>query len=637
MRDKMTMRLLSMLLAFAALSACGRDDATPPALSPPMDTPAATTTAATEPPPAARAESAPEPTVPASDENAPGESVASDSASAPESALAPTPMTPESIADALQRADEAMRAGRIEQGEGNALGLYQSVLKADPANAAALAAVDGIVSTLRERIEAALGERRTDDAASLLSVLLRLRPDDAAVTQLTTRVDAGREIDVLLARAGRLIDAGQWLEPADDNAAAVYAEVLQRDAAHPLALSGLARLESAVVAQATAAAEAGDYARSDRLLADAARLRPESGNVQDASTQIVELRQDRAGELLQQAHAAANRGDVARAEQLLGQLEQVSAQSQGIEELRTSIEQARLYGGFAPGQSLTDDLASGGTGPEMVVIPLGSFEMGSPRGETDRKKHEGPQHVVNLKRGFGLGRSEITVAQFRAFVQASGYISSAQQAGRSTIYDERTGSMGERAGVDWQLDHAGRKAEADLPVVHVSWNDAKAYADWLARETGKSYRLPSEAEFEYVQRAGSSARYPWGDAFPSRLVGNLTGDGDRSATKRSWSNAFPDYNDGFWGAAPVRAYPANRYGVHDSDGNVSEWVEDCWHESYSRAPADGSAWVNPGCNKRVIRGASWASAPDQARSAFRISATPNTTNARVGFRVARDL
>jgi formylglycine-generating enzyme required for sulfatase activity len=229
------------------------------------------------------------------------------------------------------------------------------------------------------------------------------------------------------------------------------------------------------------------------------------------------------------------------------------------------------------------------------------------------------------------------VGQFRVFVQATGYVPSAVQARSSTIYDEGTGSMAAKSGVDWQNDHAGERAGANLPVIHVSWNDAKAYADWLAAETGKSYRLPSEAEFEYVLRAGSSSRYPWGDGGPTTLVGNITGDGDRSASRRNWVNSFPDYSDGHWGPAPVRSYEANRFGIHDMNGNVSEWVDDCWHDSYTRAPADGSAWVNPGCSRRVIRGASWASAPDQVRSAFRLNASPATTNPRLGFRIARDL
>jgi formylglycine-generating enzyme required for sulfatase activity len=330
-------------------------------------------------------------------------------------------------------------------------------------------------------------------------------------------------------------------------------------------------------------------------------------------------------------------GEVQRAEQLLAQLERVSAQAQGIDELRERIEQARLYGGFQPGQALTDSLASGGSAPEMMVLPAGSYTMGSPVDERPRRKNEGPAHEIRLARGFALARNETTVAQFRAFVVATGYRPSATRRARSTIYDERTGGMAERPGVDWERDHAGRDAAPDLPVVHVSWEDAKAYADWLTRETGETYRLPSEAEFEYALRAGSQTRYPWGDDAPPRVIANLTGDGDRSATRREWGDGFRRYRDGFWGAAPVGSFPANAFGIHDIDGNVSEWVEDCWHDNYLRAPKDGSAWVNPGCDARTIRGPSWASAPDQTRAAFRINAPPATTNARVGFRVAREL
>ena len=124
---------------------------------------------------------------------------------------------------------------------------------------------------------------------------------------------------------------------------------------------------------------------------------------------------------------------------------------------------------------------------------------------------------------------------------------------------------------------------------------------------------------------------------PETYVGNLTGDGDRSATRRTWVNAFKSYSDGYWGPAPVGQFEPNAFGLLDMIGNVSEWTEDCWHDSYRRAPIDGTAWVNPGCNRRVIRGASWASAPDQVRSAFRLNASPDTTNGRLGFRVARDL
>jgi formylglycine-generating enzyme required for sulfatase activity len=173
--------------------------------------------------------------------------------------------------------------------------------------------------------------------------------------------------------------------------------------------------------------------------------------------------------------------------------------------------------------------------------------------------------------------------------------------------------------------------------VHVSWNDAQAYLGWLSQHTGKHYRLPSEAEFEYALRARSSTRYPWGDGDPERTVGNFTGEGDRSPSKRSWSLAFPRYSDGYWGPAPVRSFAADAFGLYDMEGNVSEWVEDCWHDNYVRAPRDSEAWINPGCERRVVRGGSWGSDPSQVRSAFRISAPADTRSARVGFRIARDL
>jgi formylglycine-generating enzyme required for sulfatase activity len=205
------------------------------------------------------------------------------------------------------------------------------------------------------------------------------------------------------------------------------------------------------------------------------------------------------------------------------------------------------------------------------------------------------------------------------------------------VYDERGGVMSEHRGVDWRRDHAGRKAAPELPVVHVAFEDAEAYVAWLSAQTGQRYRLPSEAEFEYALRGGRDEAYAWGEGAPTRVVGNLTGDGDKSRLGRRWSNAIPDYADGHWGPAPVRSFPAEAFGTFDLIGNVSEWVQDCWHDGYRRAPGDGTAWVNPGCSDRVIRGASWASTLDRARSAYRQPSAAETTHARLGFRVVRDI
>mgnify|MGYP000340705099 CR=1 FL=1 len=199
------------------------------------------------------------------------------------------------------------------------------------------------------------------------------------------------------------------------------------------------------------------------------------------------------------------------------------------------------------------------------------------------------------------------------------------------------GRIADRRGMSWRNSYDGGKASDDAPVVNVSWNDASAYLKWLSARTGKHYRLPSESEFEYAERAGSTTRYPWGDGNPAKVVANLTGEGDRSPSKRGWSNFFPHYSDGYWGPAPVRTYPADAFGLYDMAGNVSEWVDDCWHDNYRAAPNDGSAWTND-CKglHRVLRGGSGGNTPDGLRSAFRYWLSSDNRDGGVnGFRIAR--
>ena len=229
------------------------------------------------------------------------------------------------------------------------------------------------------------------------------------------------------------------------------------------------------------------------------------------------------------------------------------------------------------------------------------------------------------------------MAQFRQFIESSSYQTRANSRGWSLVFDEKGGSMTKRSNVDWRHDHLGRIAKDDLPVVHVNLQDANAFAKWLSVKTGESYRVPSEAEFEYVLRANRDTLYPWGNEAPKKVVANLAGAGDKSTQSRSWGNAIAGYRDFHWGAAPVRSFPEESWGTYDLSGNVEEWVRDCWHDSYQRAPVDGTAWVNPGCKMGVTRGASWASSLNEASVGFRTSVLIKTHNARIGFRVVRAL
>ncbi len=266
--------------------------------------------------------------------------------------------------------------------------------------------------------------------------------------------------------------------------------------------------------------------------------------------------------------------------------------------------------------------------PEMVVVPEGAFVMGSPAAEPDRSDWEGPQRDVAVS-GFAIGRTEITIAQYRAFVEATGWSST----GNCVTFEG--GEWRGRPDRSWE--NPALPQEDSHPAVCISWVDAKLYADWLSEVTGESYRLPSEAEWEYVARAGAATAYPWGaDITAGCAYANIA---DQTAAAR-----FPDWltvacNDQIIYTTPVGAYAPNAFGVYDMIGNAMEWVEDCWREGYTGAPTDGSAWGadDPSCQAAVVRGGSWNSVPVFFRSASRYFFPREERYSDFGFRVARDL
>ena len=267
---------------------------------------------------------------------------------------------------------------------------------------------------------------------------------------------------------------------------------------------------------------------------------------------------------------------------------------------------------------------------EMMEIPAGSFQMGSNDGDDD----EQPVHGVSLP-AYSIGKFEVTVGQFRRFVEASAYRTDAEQntGENAGCYAYQGGNdFAWQAGASWR--NPGYEQSDNHPVVCVSWNDTHAYIDWLNRETGGNYRLPSEAEWEYAVRAGSTTQYYFGNSGSSLCkFGNIA---DVSAKQRfnTWSVASCE--DGAVFTAEVGRYKANAFGLHDMSGNVWEWTEDCWNNSYNGAPVNGSAWNSGDCSKRVLRGGSWLNVAPWPRSANRSLSPSDYRDLNIGFRLAKD-
>jgi formylglycine-generating enzyme required for sulfatase activity len=247
--------------------------------------------------------------------------------------------------------------------------------------------------------------------------------------------------------------------------------------------------------------------------------------------------------------------------------------------------------GLRTGQVFRDRLKNGTDAPEMIVIPAGRFRMGDIQGKGT--KDEQPVHEVHISRRFGMSRYEITFDQYDEFAKATGH---------GLPEDEDFGR--------------GRR-----PVIRVSWNEAGDYAAWLSQQTGKRYRLPTEAEWEYAARAGTETVYWWGNEM-KRGLANCIGCGSR------WDRK---------GTGPVGSFKPNPFGLYDTAGNVTEWVQDCWHDNYQGAPSDGSAWEkehNGDCDGRVRRGGNYiGDARSSSRGLFRAGARYRA----LGFRLVREI
>ena len=543
---------------------------------------------------------------------------------------------------ARKAAQRALTQGDLFETPASAIPILIALQRQHPGDAADAKLLDRAQAALIGQANAAL-DAADEDLAALrfaqrhATVLRTLWPDAPRVLAYLRAVDAAEQARERSLAGERALQSGALDTPG--GALDAFRDALRLRPGQMRAALGVGVVEAALITRAEAAAATGhfDVARSE--LARAQRVRQHPQTIAASAARIEVMRAERVRRLRDEGLIALGDPDglrVAR-ERLADMLRIAHAGDPASVELRQRIDLVGHYGLFRPGQVFTDGLDDGSRGPGLVVIPHGAFQMGAADDEADASADEKPRHLVRLERGFAMTRHEITVAEFGRFVNATGYEARATERGHSLAYDVRSGNFVRGSGIDWRSGYDGRPAAPGMPVVHVTARDAEAYAEWLSEQSGAHYRLPSEAEFEYALRAGTTTRFPWGSGAPPEGVENLTGGRDASPQGRRWSNAFAGYGDGWWGPAPVGSFQPNAFRLHDMAGNVSEWVADCWHQGYRRAPATGAAWINPGCRNRMYRGGSWASAPAQVRSAWRASGGTDATNARVGFRLVRQL
>jgi formylglycine-generating enzyme required for sulfatase activity len=267
---------------------------------------------------------------------------------------------------------------------------------------------------------------------------------------------------------------------------------------------------------------------------------------------------------------------------------------------------------------------------EMVLIPAGPFAMGDDRGLDDEK----PVHKVKIGKPFYMGKHEVTVEQFRCFVEATGYVTDAEEGtGFQGAFGWNRDTKKFKMNADFSWRNTGFAQSDGHPVVNVSWNDAMEFCKWMSRKEGKSFRLPTEAEWEYACRAGTTTRYSHGnDPEESAKAGNVA--------DAAFETQFPELkgviraSDGYTYTSPAGSFLPNAFGLYDMHGNVWEWCAD-WYdpEYYAKSPANDPAGPATG-EERVYRGGGWFNCTRGCRSASRSASQPENRNLTLGFRVA---
>ncbi|WP_069472763.1 formylglycine-generating enzyme family protein [Candidatus Marithrix sp. Canyon 246] len=289
------------------------------------------------------------------------------------------------------------------------------------------------------------------------------------------------------------------------------------------------------------------------------------------------------------------------------------------ENIRAGVSIFGVVGTYTPkpqtptaGSTFRDTLKDGSSGPDMVMIPAGTFRMGDIQGGGE--SNEQPVHSVSVGQ-FAMGKFEVTVGEFRKFVNATGYKTDGEK--QNSCYVYKDGSWSSQEGANWQ--NLNFSQNDNHPVTCVSWNDGTAYVEWLTNQTGKQYRLPTEAEWEYAARAGTETKYWWGNEI---------------GTNKGVCNS--NCGDSFDYTSPVGSFAANQFGLYDTVGNLWEWTCSEWANPYNGKEAVYLSKNNANNDRRLsLRGGSWNDGAGYVRSATRVRDEPANRGNDVGFRVSR--
>ena len=493
----------------------------------------------------------------------------------------------------LSGAAEDLAGDRLTSPAGNnAWEKYQAVLALAPAHEKAIAGLDSVIGRYVTKFDASLAVKEFDKADEYVSRVRGVWADAPVLAGMQDRVSASRlaerrrlqaEQDARLAAAEaerlRLAKVAEYKGKFEESLGRKDIDTAVRYVESLRSVNASAQVLSELEGRLSGAREA------QRRQQEAERLRQAK----------IELYMRKFEETMEEE--ALDKAGV-----YVDSLRAADAADSLVSGLERRLSSAREEANWA-GRKFRDCAEC----PEMVVAPSGSFWMGSHRDEGHGR--ERPRHRVRIGYRFAVGVYEVTFPEWDACANGGGC-------------------------GGYQPDDLGW-GRGNRPVINVSWDDAQSYVRWLSQKTGKRYRLLSESEWEYVARAGTTAARFWGES--SRDQCRYSNGADETASRHESSWTVAPCDDGYYGTSPAGNYKANAFGLHDALGNVWEWTQDCWNDSYSGAPSDGSAWGRGTCGRRVLRGGSWLSTPRFLRSAGRNRNTAGTRDSIIGFRVARTI